>query len=663
MAASRDKCIQCGNRHRSYDLEPPPESLASGSLDPDGKFMGMPYWFCSVECYKKAVRKFLEPRYDFDRQAEDDDDYKEHVENATVEYYVKARPGFGLLGSLFSKTAWMSERDFVQPEREKALDAFLTRKQSEITGAELELHNRLYAEWMHQIDEENKKNEAEAAKRQDQIIKLAKEEKEREEKRQRELEIEMAQQQAVKEMLSPKEIPQHIRYEHTHVLGPSGSGKTTLLQNNLLKDFVENSNPPAYIVVDPKGLMVERLARLKTFSDRVVIVDPADAPALNLFATDGRDPAQLVSDFSYIFSTTKQKLTGKQAACFQFCARMLFSLPGANLETLLDLLDDRINRKPPNPLFETVIKKLPSIPRRFFESDFYSANYASTREEIKSRIYGIAGNETLAVMFNAATRKLDLGKCIRDRKIVLVNTRLSQLKEAHQTLGRYILSLAQDAIQSRNDKHPVYVMIDEFQEFADSEKTPQLFRLLREYNGGAIVAHQNMYCDELDEATRNAISTNTSIKYASSPEAQDLNYMARDLRCSPDFLKHVHKSESDAYFACFVRGMHPPLEHPFIHDTQLGWIDEWPKISDAEYHALRERNKRMLQDSPLAFDGAAAFAAPKHDWRATLGGADVNEPIVQKQGPPSAVISQGSGQHIASAEVLDPSKPAPWKRK
>jgi len=90
MAASRDKCIQCGNRHRSYDLEPPPESLASGSLDPDGKFMGMPYWFCSVECYKKAVRKFLEPRYDFDNQAEDDDDYKEHVENATVEYYVNS---------------------------------------------------------------------------------------------------------------------------------------------------------------------------------------------------------------------------------------------------------------------------------------------------------------------------------------------------------------------------------------------------------------------------------------------------------------------------------------------------------------------------------------------------------------------------------------------
>ena len=66
--------------------------------------------------------------------------------------------------------------------------------------------------------------------------------------------------------------------------------------------------------------MVERLSRLLLFNreykDRIVIVDPLDAPALNLFQTTGRDPAQLISDFGYIFSTTNQKLTGKQNSVF-----------------------------------------------------------------------------------------------------------------------------------------------------------------------------------------------------------------------------------------------------------------------------------------------------------------------------------------------------------
>jgi hypothetical protein len=76
---------------------------------------------------------------------------------------------------------------------------------------------------------------------------------------------------------------------------------------------------------------------------------------------------------------------------------------------------------------------------------------------------------------------------------------MTTLNEDHQTLGRYIITLVQDAIHSRPERHPVYLVIDEFQEFADKEKTPRLFRLLREYGGGAVVAHQNMYCPELDD--------------------------------------------------------------------------------------------------------------------------------------------------------------------
>ena len=104
---------------------------------------------------------------------------------------------------------------------------------------------------------------------------------------------------------------------------------------------------------------------------------------------------------------------------------------------------------------------------------------------------------------------------------------------------------------------PAFLVIDEFQDFADEEKTPEMLRLAREYNLGVVIAHQNMFCAELNDDIRNAISTNTSIKYAASPEGGDLNYMARDMRCEPDFLKTQTKQRQHRQVR-LLRARHEP---------------------------------------------------------------------------------------------------------
>jgi hypothetical protein len=48
MRVSQDECITCHGRYRPTDLKSPSEFL-----EPDGTFMSLPYWFCSIECYKK----------------------------------------------------------------------------------------------------------------------------------------------------------------------------------------------------------------------------------------------------------------------------------------------------------------------------------------------------------------------------------------------------------------------------------------------------------------------------------------------------------------------------------------------------------------------------------------------------------------------------------
>ena len=406
------------------------------------------------------------------------------------------------------------------------------------------------------------------------------------------------------ELRAVKPIPEKLRFEHTHILGPSGSGKTSLILDIILRDLNEDS-PPAYIIIDPKGELVDQISRLAEFNnswkDRLVIVDPLDSPALNVFQSSGRNPAQIISTFSYIFSTTRQTLTGKQDTCFAFCISLLFKISRSNLFTFLDLLDDRtVKDKPSDPQFTSTISNLTKhyeqAMRRFFEVDFYSPSYRSTRTEIKTRLWEVLKDEHLFAMLNATERRLDIAECIRDRKIVLVNTRMATLKIGHQTLGRYILSLAVDAIQSRVDIpeeewHPVYLVIDEFQEFADEIKVPEMLRLIRVYKAGAILAHHNMYCTEFNDDIRTAISTNTSIKYATSPRGKDLNYVVRDFQCDPDFLtKECVKTDTHGRFDCYFTG----LQYPFLHEFPFGHIDDFPKMSDDDYRLLRQANKDNL---------------------------------------------------------------------
>ena len=60
--------------------------------------------------------------------------------------------------------------------------------------------------------------------------------------------------EAFQEALKPKPIPQHIRFEHTHILGPVRVGKTSLIQQLILEDIRTLDPLPAYVVIDPKGI-------------------------------------------------------------------------------------------------------------------------------------------------------------------------------------------------------------------------------------------------------------------------------------------------------------------------------------------------------------------------------------------------------------------------
>jgi hypothetical protein len=591
---------------------------------PKETFRGTPYWFCNDECYTEACNKYVPKEWqgpypdhpEFQERLANEPNLPDYMDDTLVAFKQLSARWYATQGEQYYK-------------------------------ASQKIESRLRAQMEHDQRENEKK---------DRIAQEKEDEKQRklDEKREAEEEEERLAKEAEAAKLEPRDIPPELRLEHTLLLAPSGQGKTQTLLNMILREYLDDndnytSDTPAIVLIDPKGFAVETLRRNAILSDyyaRTVVIDPFDHPAIGLFQTSDRNPAQLISDIAYIFSTTDQNLTGKQAPCFSFCATLLFKIQNANLFTLLDLLDDRTDKKPPNPIFIEAIKTLPEVPRRFFQTDYYSSNYAATREQIKSRVWGVLQNDHLTVMLNAKTRKLDLVEHIRRRNLVLVNTRMVDLKEAHQTFGRYIISLVQDAIQAKKHKHPVYLIIDEFQEFADEIFTPRMLRLIREYGGGVTMAFQNMFCVELNDNTRNGIVTNTSIKYAATPEGADAPYLAKSMRCTPDFLQSVHKSKTHGHFACFVRNLTPPLKHPFIHTEKFLWANEWPQITEKEHKALKARNKAALADTRTApVKSAASVPAPGE---------------VRPRTP--AKDETVEGDKLIITPESDPSRPAPWRR-
>ena len=122
-----------------------------------------------------------------------------------------------------------------------------------------------------------------------------------------------------------------------------------------------------------------------------------------------------------------------------------------------------------------------------------------------------------------------------------------------------------------------------------------MLRLAREYNLGVTLAFQEIHGKPFNDSLRASISTNTSIKYASSPEGTDINYVARDLRCDVEFIRAQTKTSTHGKFACFVRGL---LERPVSLTVPFGNIQAEPQMTTEQHSALRKANKERLSANP-----------------------------------------------------------------
>lgn len=329
------------------------------------------------------------------------------------------------------------------------------------------------------------------------------------------------------------------------------------------------------IVMDSQGDLVRTIARLALFepdgplAKRLVLIDPADVEypiALSLFDAPTERMAEYgpaererlmngaVEMYEYVFSSLLgAELTQKQGVIFRFLARLMMQIPGATLQTLLDLMEK-------GDQFRPYMRQLDGTARRFFEDEFFHPSFSATKKQIAKRLWGILANPVFERMFSQSSGKLDFFEAMQERKIILISTAKDVLRqEGAEMFGRFLLAKITQAVMERAtlaeaERQPAFLYIDEAHEYVD-QQMGFLLNQARKYRVGLTLAHQNL--DQLPPALRATVMSSTSIKLAGGISAKDARALADEMRVDPEFLQTVHKRRGLTEFACFVRNQTP----------------------------------------------------------------------------------------------------------
>ncbi len=468
----------------------------------------------------------------------------------------------------------------------------------------------------------------------------------------------------------PFSVPASIRFEHGHIVGGTGHGKTQLMQRMIYADLVAaQEERRSVVVIDSQGDLIQKLTRLQLFSpdaedslaERLVVIDPYDVEfpaALNLFDAkldrlDGYRPVdreRVLNGVVELYETffgdlLGAELTQKQGVIFKYLARLMLTIPGATIHTLMELMDD-------GAPFRSYMQKLDGSARFFFEREFFDPSFSATKKQILKRLWGVLATPAFERMFAQNENKLDLFQAMNDGKIVLINTAKDLLKdEGSRLFGRFFVAMISQAALERatvaeHERTPTFVYVDEAQEYFD-DRTETILNQARKYKVGMVLAHQML--DQLTPRLRAAIHASTSLKCAGGVSARDARALSEELHTSADFIERARRRGDRTEFAVWLKQITPTAIRLSV---PLGFLERQPTLGEEAFDFLIEENRRN-------YCGTAASAV----GFAPIYRAPPDEPVVEPVRPvPQPTPSPAHGaQPAPPREGREPAEREPGK--
>jgi hypothetical protein len=464
----------------------------------------------------------------------------------------------------------------------------------------------------------------------------------------------------------PFGVPEHIRFEHCHIVGGTGHGKTQLMQRMIHADLVAaKEDSRSVVVIDSQGDLIQKLLRLDLFApdrpgslaDRLVLIDPADVdfPAsLNLFdAHLDRVRSYSAVDQERVFNGVVElyetffgallgaELTQKQGVIFRYLARLLLAIPGATIHTLMQLMEDG---KP----FKLHMEQLDGSARYFFETEFFHPSFAATKKQILKRLWGVLSTPAFERMFAQPDSKLDMFEALNEGKIILISTAKDLLKtEGSALFGRFFIAMIAQAALERStipeqERTPTFVYVDEAQEYFD-DTIETILGQARKYRVGFTAAHQTL--DQLSPRLRSAFLSNTSFKCAGGVSNKDARALAGELHTSPDFIEGARRRRDRTEFAVWVKHRTPQA---LCLTVPLGFLERQPTLTEEELDALMARNRAMYCGTRASL---LQLRSPEPERQAPRGSVEAPPP---EQSPVRPERTQPAAESAAQTTPIPP---------
>ncbi len=433
----------------------------------------------------------------------------------------------------------------------------------------------------------------------------------------------------------------------------SGHGKTQTLQYFIAKDLEDVARgDKSIVVIDSQGDLIDTILKARTLPPRrIVLIDPEDIQypvSLNLFSVgqdrlENYDPLErerltnsIIELYDFVLgSLLSAGMTAKQSVVFRYVTRLMFHIPNATIHTLRELMEPGGTDR-----YRAQIEQLEGTPRRFFETEFDSKEFAATKTQVLRRLYGVLENQTFERMFSHPVSKFDMFTEMNAGKLILINTSKSLLKEqGTEIFGRFFIALIAQAAQERatlrdHDRLPVMVYVDEAQDYFD----PNIGIILsqaRKYRVGMVMAHQ--YLGQLTQGLQEAFEANTSIKLAGGVSARDARALAGQMSCDPDTIQRQPKGT----FATYVRGLTQravPVSFPFfvLEKMEKRTAEDLAAIRDASRAAYAEpavKPERTTETNAggIGHDALSADDAGSDQAEHSAAPDNVGENTVSKQ--------------------------------
>lgn len=352
----------------------------------------------------------------------------------------------------------------------------------------------------------------------------------------------------------PYGLPDEQRLEHHWIVAASGAGKTQMLQA-MIADDIEKGR--TVFVMDSQRDMIQKLSHLKHGME-TILIDPEDIeypPAIALFDIQTGDEAEentLIELYQYVFTTLLSAgLTLRQDVLFSYVLRLVFTIPEANIFTLLDVFKN-------GEAYQHQMGQLDEVEHDFFRDEYFQKHYAANKTQIIQRLHGILKNKTFRRIFANTQSKIKFAELINKPCVILVNTSKVQLGDDGSAIfGRFILSLLTMAIYQRAkvpeaNRRPIYLYIDEGGDYGNDKAFTNIISQCRKYKAGLIFCNQ--YLGQLSPEVLGSMMA-CAIKCVSSLEdPTETKKMANSLRVDETFIRNLRKDKTGSQWALYVRG-------------------------------------------------------------------------------------------------------------